>query len=88
MNANKLSIDPTEFIVDYGKKSQTRVRANPVHALIENPWSTDCLGENEVAGGKMECPNCSGEIAKSEHGNEGNFYHCKKCGTIVYRRNI
>ena len=74
--------------MDYGKKSQTRVRANPVHALIENPWSTDCLGENEVAGGKMECPNCSGEIAKSEHGNEGNFYHCKKCGTIVYRRNI
>jgi predicted RNA-binding Zn-ribbon protein involved in translation (DUF1610 family) len=88
MNANKLSLAPMEFIVDYGRKPQMRVLVNPVHASIENHWSTDCSGENEIEGDRMEYPNCTGEIAKSEHGNKGNIYHCRKCGTIVYRRNI
>ena len=35
----------------------------------------------------MECPNCKGEIVKAKHGNVGNFFHCRKCGTVVYRRN-
>ncbi|KPV64264.1 MAG: hypothetical protein AOA66_0353 [Candidatus Bathyarchaeota archaeon BA2] len=34
----------------------------------------------------MECPNCKGEIAEEQQGNEGNFYHCKRCGTVIYRR--
>jgi len=39
-------------------------------------------------GERMECPNCKGEIVKGKQNNEGNFYHCKRCGTVIYRRNV
>jgi len=36
----------------------------------------------------MKCPNsnCDGEIERDEQKKtKGNFYYCKKCGTVVYR---
>jgi len=37
---------------------------------------------------RMKCPNsnCDGEIERDEQKKKkGNFYYCKKCGTVVYR---
>ncbi len=39
-------------------------------------------------GVKMKCPNCRGEILKGGNRKEGNFYHCKTCGTVIYRRHF
>jgi len=40
-------------------------------------------------GEKVKCPNtdCKNKIDKSEQKKaDSNFYFCKECGTVVYRR--
>jgi predicted RNA-binding Zn-ribbon protein involved in translation (DUF1610 family) len=37
----------------------------------------------------MRCPNsgCNGKIEKGKQKNtEGNFYYCKDCGIVIYRK--
>ncbi|NIR86571.1 hypothetical protein GWO13_02955 [Candidatus Bathyarchaeota archaeon] len=36
----------------------------------------------------MKCPNsnCNGKIdMEKQKTKKGNFYYCKKCGTVIYR---